>query len=93
MSPIDVLGATKQRLLEKGWTTGIGRCLYSTIEAVVVDDVLWYGAARPQATAMEALRLVVGDRSLVAWNVRQTSVAPVIAAIDEAIRQLAGASQ
>ena len=82
--PIAILVASKARLLTKGWTRGIGRCLYMTIEAVVPDDKEWYGSA-PQVSAFAALRIVTGSESLATWNDQQTSIAAVIDAIDRAI--------
>jgi hypothetical protein len=86
MTPIEVLVAARDRLLEKGWTAGIGRCVYMTIEAVMPCEGL--RLAPPQIAALHALRLVTGEQSLTLWNARQPSVVPVLVAIDAAIELL-----
>jgi len=84
---LEILAAIKDRLLTKGWSPGLGRCLYMTIEAVVDDD-LWYGT-RPQDKVIAVLREVVGDQSLAAWNTRQTSIDAVLAAVEKAVEMIA----
>jgi len=83
---VDVLVATRVRLIAKGWTPGIGRCLYMTMEAVVPDEE-WYGPA-PQAGALAALRRVTDSDSIAEWNSQQESVDRVLYMIDHAIAML-----
>ena len=86
MRPVDVLAATRDRLIAKGWTPGIGRCLYMTMGAVVSDEE-WYGPA-PQVGALAALRRVTDSDEITTWNSQQESVDRVLYMIDHAIAML-----
>lgn len=85
MTAIEILEATKQRLVDKGWGKTNERCLYVTIDRVVTDPDVWNIIA---PTALRAIRTVIGCESIVAWNDRQESVLPVFTAIDAAINLL-----
>jgi len=85
MSPIEILQAAKQCLVDKGWGKTSDRCLYVTIDRVVTDPDVWNIIA---PTALRAIRTVIGCESIVAWNDRQESALPVFAAIDAAIELL-----
>jgi hypothetical protein len=87
-----ILLATKERLLKKGWTPGIGKCLYMTMEEVVADG-RWYERDRgPAREALDAFRQIIGEREVTTWNARQTDVAVVLDALDRAIGLLGGVS-
>jgi len=86
----EALVATKRRLIERGWRKGsVGgktgpNCLVGALEHEIPDNE-WPTAG---TIAMAALRAATGQRSLVAWNDAQIGVGNVLAAIDNAIKEL-----
>ena len=84
MTVVEVLRATRERLVQKGWSSGIGRCLYMTVEAVAPSDGLLL--SEDARAALAVLREVIGEE-ITSWNARQTSIDPVLAAVDAAIER------
>lgn len=86
MTPVEILVATKERLLMHGWTSGAGRCIIMTVERAADTADLRHSPA--EQGALQSLRDVTGVASLVVWNDRQSSVESVITAVDAAIARL-----
>jgi hypothetical protein len=86
MTTVEVLREVRDRLVTKGWTPGIGRCLYMTVEAVAPSKSLLL--SEEARAAIATLRDVIGEASITSWNARQTSIDPVLAAVDAAIERV-----
>lgn len=86
MTTVEVLREVRDRLVSKGWTPGIGRCLYMTVEAVAPSKTLLVSDDARGALAI--LRDAIGEASITSWNARQTSIDAVLAAVDAALERI-----
>jgi len=84
MTPLEVLVATRDRLLAKEeWQPRIGAGLIPALEHVVPDDE-WYRAG-PQKLAIEALKFVTQQECLNLWVADKVTT---LQALDRAILHL-----
>jgi hypothetical protein len=94
---VEWLQATRERLVTKGWTRGLGpgdgsRCLFMSLEDTCRDDRTWNTLI---GKALIELKSTIGlddKAAIVDWNDAQPSVEPVLDVLDKTIARLTQSS-
>jgi hypothetical protein len=87
VTTLELLRALRSRL-ERDWAPGNSKCTYLLLEKTFdaarprLSDSDWYRIAVP---ACALIMQAAGVGSLVEWNDKQTTVAPILTAVDDAI--------